>query len=83
MVPTGGLAITNGLPLPKNVPPHVPEYHFNVIPLPPVAVSVREVPVHRFEALGVTALGATGTSYTVMVIEAHPEAPQPLFQLAQ
>jgi hypothetical protein len=83
VVPTGGLAITSGFPVPTRVPPHVPEYQFNITPLPPVAVRVSGVNVHRFEALGVTAVGATGTLYTVMVIEAHPEAPQLLFQLAQ
>ena len=48
-----------------------------------VAESVIEFPEHIVDGVATGEVGATGTLFTVIVIEAHPEAPQLLFQLAQ
>ena len=68
---------TMDVPVPTSVPPQLPVYHLQVVPDPPVAVSVLLAPEQIVVGLAEADVGATGSGLTVTVVVAQVELPHP------
>ena len=67
--------------MPTDVPPQLPVIHLKVVPDPPVAVSVAFSPAQIGPSL-LADVGATGSGFTVTVVDAQVELPQLFSQRA-
>ena len=70
-----GLTVID-VPAPTRVPPQLPVYHLQVVPDPPVAVSVLLEPEQIVDGLADASVGATGIGLTVTDVVAQVELPQ-------
>ncbi len=67
---------TSDVPVPAKVPPQLPVYHAQVVPQPPVAVSVLLAPEQIVEGEAFADVGAVGNGFTVTVVVWQVELPQ-------
>ena len=70
-----GLTVID-VPVPTEAPPQLPVYQWQVVPDPPVAVSVLLAPEQIVVGLADADVGATGSGFTVTVVVWHVELPQ-------
>jgi hypothetical protein len=73
-VVVAGVTVTEVTPDARGVPPHVPEYHSHVAPVPrepPTSVRSTEVPLQIVVCVAVIEVGATEPVFTVIVTCAH------------
>ena len=64
------------VPVPASVPPQLPVYHAQVVPDPPVAVSVLLDPEQIADGAALADVGAVGSGFTVTVVVWQVELPQ-------